>query len=122
MVDIAAASDFAGRYDGAAGAIAPKGQLRAGIRPASPTLFLDINDNSQLARFGLHNGAPNDSNDLYEKWESMALSSDGAFLLVASDNDFNTRHGMMADKPYSGDADVDSLVLAYRVVLPPGPR
>jgi hypothetical protein len=50
-----------------------------------------MNDNAQLARFGLHNGAPNDANDLYEKWESMALAPvhdakapDDYFLLSAA--------------------------------------
>ena len=75
----------------------------------------------RLARFGLHNGAPNNSHDLYEKWESLALAPEGNFLLVGSDNDFITQHGMMAGKPYAdaSGADVDSLVLAYRVALPP---
>ena len=96
-------------------------------RPVRLTPFLDINDNAQLARFGLHNGAPNDTNDLYEKWESMALATaqdakapDDYFLFIGSDNDFITQDGVIAGKPYhdaSGD-DVDSLVLAYRVTLP----
>jgi hypothetical protein len=123
LIDISAAGDIAGRYDGAGEAIAPGGVLRPEIRPARLTPFLDMNDNAQLARFDLHNGAPNNSKDLYEKWESMAL--DGDFLFVGSDNDFITQHGMMAGKPYAdaSGADVDTLVLAYRVTLPvPGKR
>ena len=121
LIDIEGASDIAGRYDGANQSIAPGGVLRKDIRPARLSPFLDINDNKELGRFGLHNGAPNDSHDLYEKWESLALSPDGAFLLVGSDNDFITQHGMMAGKPYAdkSGANVDSLVLAYRVTLPP---
>jgi hypothetical protein len=90
-------------------------------------VLLDMNDNGQLNRFGLHNGAPNDANDLYEKWESMALAPagdanapDDYFLFVGSDNDFITQDGMMAGKPYAdaSGANVDSLVLVYRVSLP----
>jgi hypothetical protein len=41
------------------------------------------------------------------------------FLLVGSDNDFITQDGMMAGKPCKGasGANVDTLVLAYRVSL-----
>jgi hypothetical protein len=121
LIDISGAGDIAGRYDGTGEAIAPGGALRSDIRPARLTPFLDMNDNAQLTRFGLHNGAPNNSRDLYEKWESMALAPDGDFLLVGSDNDFITQHGMMAGKAYAdaSGADVDTLVLAYRVTLPP---
>jgi len=128
LIDTAGADDIAGRYDAAEGSIAPGGQLRSDIRPARLRPFLDINDNAQLSRFGLHNGAPNDRNDLYEKWESLALapagdprSPDDYFLFVGSDNDFITQHGLMAGKPYAdaSGADVDTLVLVYRVALPP---
>jgi hypothetical protein len=131
VVDIARASDLKGRYDGTGEAIAPMGRLRPGIVPAKLRAFLDINDNAQLARFGLHNGAPNDRNDLYEKWESMALAPandprapDDFFLFVGSDNDFITQEGMMAGKPYAdaSGANVDSLVLAYRITLPKAGR
>jgi hypothetical protein len=121
LVDTSGAGDIAGRYDGADEAIAPRGVLRPGIRPARLSPFLNMNDNGQLARFGLHNGAPNNAKDLYEKWESMALAPSGNFLLVGSDNDFITQHGIVAGKPYAdaSGADVDTLVLAYRVTLPP---
>ena len=110
-----------------ADSIAPGGQLRSDITAARLSPFLDINDNRELNRFGLHNGPPNDSNDLYEKWESMALvpvhdprAPDDYFLLVGSDNDFITQHGMMAGRSYAdgSGADVDTLVLAWRVTLP----
>jgi len=120
LIDISDASDIAGRYDGAGEAMAPGGVLRPGIQPARLAPFLDMNDNAQLGRFGLHNGAPNNSKDLYEKWESLALAPSGDFLLVGSDNDFITQHGMMAGNAYAdaSGADVDTLVLAYRVALP----
>jgi hypothetical protein len=84
---------------------------------------IDLNDNTQLNRFGLHNGAPADSHDLYEKWESLALGPTGKpgeyILLVGSDNDFETQHGHMAGQDYkdSSGAEVDTLVMAWRVTL-----
>ena len=126
LVDVAVATDVKGKYDGADDSIAPQGVLRRGIMPGKLSTLLDINDNEQLARFGLHNGLPNDRNDLYEKWESMALAPihdpkapEDYFLFVGSDNDFITQNGRMAGKPYSDSsgANVDSLVLVYRISL-----
>ena len=63
------------------------------------------------------------------KWESLALAPaddlkapNDYFLLVGSDNDFITQHGVMAGKAYadSSGEDVDTLVLAWRVTLPTG--
>ena len=127
IIDTNGASDIAGRFDATDASIAPGGNLRADIRPARLMPFLDLNDNAELSRFGLHNGPPNDRDDLYEKWESMALAPVGDprapndyFLFVGSDNDFITQHGMMAGKSYAdaSGADVDTLVLVYRVSLP----
>jgi hypothetical protein len=107
--------------------VAPLGVLDGSIKPVAYQSFLNINDNTQLNRFGLHNGAPNDANDLYEKWESLAVvpvgdreAPDDYFLFVGSDNDFITQQGFMAGEPYqdaSGN-NVDTLVLVYRVTLP----
>jgi hypothetical protein len=124
LVNTRGATDLVGHYDGAADAIAPGGVLRAGITPAGWSDFLDLNDNVQLNRFGLHNGAPADSHDLYEKWESLALGPAGPkgqyILLVGSDNDFITQDGHMAGSPYkdAAGADVDTLVMAWQVTLP----
>lgn len=127
QVDTNGASDVLGKYDGAGQSVAPLGVLRPEVTAAQTVPVLDINDSGQLARFGLHNGAPNDTNDLYEKWESLALAPahdpkapNDFFLLVGSDNDFISQDGMMAGKPYkdSSGANVDTLVLAYRVRLP----
>lgn len=127
VIDTNGASDILGKYDGTGDAMAPKGVLRAGIVTVASRPLLDMNDNAQLARFGLHNGAPNDTNDLYEKWESMALAPahdakapDDYFLFVGSDNDFITQDGMMAGQPYAdaSGANVDTLMLVYRVSLP----
>ena len=124
LVDTRGATDFAGRYDGATDSIAPKGVLRADLQPAAMADFVDLYDSGQLARFGLHNGLPADKHDLYEKWESLALAPAGPhgqhILLVGSDNDFVTQHGHMAGKDYkdANGADVDTLVMAWRVTLP----
>jgi hypothetical protein len=124
MLDLHGATDIAGQYDGITGSIAPKGVLRANITPVAMSDFIDLNDNAQLNRFGLHNGAPADSHDLYEKWESLALAPAGKpgqyILLVGSDNDFITRHGHMAGQDYQDEAgaEVDTLVMAWRVSIP----
>jgi hypothetical protein len=123
MLELNGATDVAGKYDGATDSIAPKGVLRTDIKPVAMTDLIDLNDNSQLNRFGLHNGAPADSHDLYEKWESLALGPAGKpgeyILLVGSDNDFETQHGHMAGQDYkdSSGAEVDTLVMAWRVAL-----
>lgn len=127
IIDISQATDIAGsKYDGLV-AVAPAGRIVDGIVPAALTSFIDMNDNAELSKFGLHNGEPNDRNDLYEKWEGMALlpALDPAnprdfFLFVSDDNDFITQNGFMAGKPYKdpSGADVDTMVLVYRVTLP----
>jgi hypothetical protein len=128
LLDISGATNIAGTaYDNATTPVAPQGVLNSSITPAAYQKFLDINDNAQLNRFGLHNGAPNNSNDLYEKWESMAVVPVGDrqapndyFLFVGSDNDFITQDGHMAGQSYkdASGANVDTLVLVYRVTLP----
>lgn len=109
------------------GSVAPLGVLKSGITPVAYQKFLDINDNAQLNKFNLHNGAPSNANDLYEKWESIAVAPvgdhkapDDYFLFVGSDNDFITQQGHMAGQPYrdASGANVDTLVLVYRVTLP----
>ena len=86
-----------------------------------------MNDNAQLNRYGLHNGAPNDSTNLSEKWESMALAStldplrpEEFFLFVGNDNDFLTTDGFQVGAPYKdeGGADVNTTFLVYRLGLP----
>ena len=95
-------------YDSATGSIASsKGVLNSDITPAEYCTFLDFNVNSELAKFGLHNGGPQDSHLLNEKWESLALlpvnpeqgyhkkGDNEYFLLSMSDNDFITQDGML---------------------------
>ncbi|WP_395665262.1 esterase-like activity of phytase family protein [Methylocella sp.] len=128
LVDISGATNIAGsKYDAEGGSIAPKGVLDPAITPAAYQKFLDVNEAAELAKFNLHNGLPNDRNDLYEKWESLALAPvmdpaapNDYFLFVASDNDFITQHGRMNGVDYADASglDVDSMMLVYRVSLP----
>ncbi|TGQ69679.1 hypothetical protein EN829_014160 [Mesorhizobium sp. M00.F.Ca.ET.186.01.1.1] len=128
IVDLSGATDIAGSpFDAADKPMAPKGVLDPSVTPAKLTPFIDINDNAGLGRFGLHNGAPNDRNNLSEKWEAMSLASvldpklpDDYFLFVANDNDFLTQDGFQVGAPYKAEdgADVDTMFLVYQVTLP----
>lgn len=127
ILDVSGATNIAGtKYDGAV-PVAPDGKLEADVVPAKLHDFIDMNENAQLAKFGLHNGAPNDRTNLSEKWEAMGLapSLDAAtpqefFLFVANDNDFITQNGFQVGAPYKheGGAEVDTMFLVYRVTMP----
>ena len=87
-------------YDGS---IAPNGVLPPSIVPAKYCPWLDFNVNSQLNRFGVHNGGSQDRGLLNEKWESLALlpvnldgqgDEDEYFFFSFSDNDFITQNGI----------------------------
>jgi hypothetical protein len=127
LLDTSQATNIAGSaYDGAV-AVAPDGKLVQGIVPAMLGSFIDINDNAQLGKFGLHNGPPNDRNNLSEKWEGMALAPvlDPAyprdfFLFVSNDNDFITQEGYQAGAAYkdASGVEVDTMILVYRLTLP----
>ena len=131
LVDTSRATNIAGtKYDGLE-PVAPKGRLVDGVVPAARQSFIDLNDNTELARFGLHNGPPQDRNNLTEKWEAMGLvpTFDPAhprdfFLLVANDNDFITQHGFQTGAPYAdaSGVDLDTMLLVYRVTLPEAPE
>ena len=93
-------------FDSADKPVAPKGVLDPSVTPAKLTPFIDINDKGELGRFGLHNGAPNDKNNLSEKWEAMSVVSvldpklpDDYFLFVANDNDFLPRTVSRSARP-----------------------
>ncbi|BCG93801.1 esterase-like activity of phytase family protein [Mesorhizobium sp. 131-2-1] len=128
IVDLSGATDIAGGpFDAADKPVAPKGVLDPSVTPAKVTPFIDINDKAQLGRFGLHNGKPNDKDNLSEKWEAMSLVSvldpklpDDYFLFVANDNDFLTQDGFQVGAPYKAEdgADVDTMFLVYQVTLP----
>ena len=108
--------------------MAPKGVLNAAITPVSYQKFVDINDNSQLNRFGLHNGAPYDSNRAGRKMGIALLSFPPSTRRtrmiiswsLATDNDFITQDGHTQGQPYSDTSGInnDTLMLVYRVTLP----
>jgi hypothetical protein len=127
IVDLSAATDIAGTPFDADKPVAPKGVLDPSVKPATLTAFIDINDNAGRGRFGLHNGAPNDKDNLSEKWEAMALASvqdpalpNDYFLFVANDNDFLTQDGFQVGAAYKagGGAEVDTMFQVFQVTLP----
>ena len=127
ILDTSQATNIANTKYDADVPVAPDGKLESGVVPATLTPFIDINDNAQLNRFGLHNGEPNDRNNLSEKWEGMAivpaLDPDhprDVFLFVTNDNDYITQNGYQVGAPYKDQsgADVDTMILVYRLTLP----
>jgi hypothetical protein len=107
--------------------VAAGGKLDASVTPVTVTEFIDLNDNAELNRFGVHNGAPNDKTNLSEKWEGLSLASvkdpaapDDYFLFVVNDNDFLTQDGFQVGAAYKAadGADVDTMIQAYRVTIP----
>lgn len=131
LLDTSRATNIAGTaYDGAV-PVAPNGRLADGIVPAMLTPFIDLNDNAQLSKFGLHNGEPNDRNNLSEKWEGMALAPaldpanpNDYLLFITNDNDFITQNGHQVSAAYkdASGVDVDTMLLVYRITLPQQPR
>ncbi|KAH7130840.1 outer membrane autotransporter [Dactylonectria macrodidyma] len=140
IFDISAATNVKGAtHDGFNDAIASSdGVLNDKIVPATVCSFLDFNVNSQLNRFGMHNGGSQDGALLNEKWEGIALvpvdrkdrtgKSDGDeyFLFASSDNDFVTQNGFMnfGRNTFSDESgyDLDSQMLVFRVTLPKGSK
>jgi hypothetical protein len=127
LLDTGRATDIAGsRYDGTV-PVAPGGKLVDAVAPATLTPYIDINNTAELKKFGLHNGEPNDRNNLSEKWEGMALvpaldpeNPNDYFLFVTNDNDFITQNGFQAGAAYKdvSGLEVDTMILVYRVTLP----
>lgn len=118
-----------------------KGNLNSNVTAAQYCQWLDFNVNSQLNRFGVHNGGANNTavGLLNEKWESLALvpvnpslagyggggSSDEEYYLFSlSDNDFVTQDGHLkrGQFHYSDDSGYSFLnqALVFKVKLPAG--
>lgn len=132
VFDISDATDVNGMN-----VVAPNGTLANGIIAATYCSFLDYNVNSELGKFGLHNGGDDDLGLLNPKWESLALvpvkpnkgkdewgawGSDEYFLFSLSDNDFITQDGYMdgGGLPYADESGFNLLnqVLVFHVKLP----
>lgn len=82
------------------GSKSAKGKIQNGTIATEHYSFINYNDNSQLSKFGAHNGGDFDRGLLNEKWESLSflpLKTDNGsvYLLSASDNDFVTQNGHM---------------------------
>lgn len=107
--------------------VAPGGVLNPGITPALYAPWLDINDNTQLNRFGLVNGVVDGFDNLSEKWEGLVLlpaldraNPDDYFLFVANDNDFATTDGFQAGAAYNAGWDNPTTFLVWRVRIQQG--
>lgn len=127
VIDLANATNILGQSF--EGTIAPGGVLNTAITPVLYTPFLNINDNAQLARFGLVNGVVPGLGNLSEKWEGLALVSalDASrpfdyYLFVANDNDFATTQGFQVGTNYNDGKDIDTMFLVYRVTIAPVPE
>ncbi|KAF9556491.1 hypothetical protein CPC08DRAFT_737062 [Agrocybe pediades] len=126
LFSIAKATDIHGtKFDSPASPIATSGSLVKGITAATYVSFVNFLDKTQLARFGLHNGDPDDETLIDAKWESLALAPVGVpafpndyFLFTASDNDFLSTHGVSLGVPFDAGIDVDNQFLVFRVTLP----
>lgn len=117
VFDISKATNILGKYDDFNQSIVTNvttAALKGNITAAAYCTFLDYNVNSELNKFGLHNGGAQDFGLLNEKWESFALvpvdpdrqhygkgngskTSDEYFLFTLSDNDFRALDGKFAD-------------------------
>ena len=127
LLDTSRATNIAGSpYDGMV-PVAPNGKLVDGVVPATLTPYIDINETAELQKFGLHNGEPNDRNNLSEKWEGLALvpaldraNPNDYFLFVTNDNDFITQNGYQAGRGYKDPSglEIDTMILVYRITLP----
>ncbi|MBI1685704.1 esterase-like activity of phytase family protein [Caulobacter hibisci] len=136
LVDIQGATNLVGdAADGKDAAIAPGGALPAGVVPAAQAQLVNLVDPKGPARVGLNldNAAPTAAT-LPEKMESLAIvpaldpaAPNDVFLLIGSDNDFQTKDGKVGDLAFdaapktpegAATADNDSLVLVYRLTLP----
>jgi len=130
LFSIASATNIYGtKFDQRQNPIAVQGILDSTITPAKYVDFVNYLDSTQLSKFGLHNGPPDDESLIAGKWESLALAPvcdpafpDDYFLITAADNDFLTTNGVSVGQPYNAGLDEDNQVLVWRVTLPGIPR
>ncbi|GAA5856230.1 hypothetical protein JCM8547_000831 [Rhodosporidiobolus lusitaniae] len=127
LVSLAGATNIVGLYDDVGASVAPNGVLDAAVTPATFNEFINMIDDAQLARFGLHNGKPTDR-DLVGKWEALAIAPvldvnfpDDFFIFTAADNDFISTAEWVdgvntGPDPY--ESDVPNAFFVYRVTLP----
>lgn len=81
-----------------------------------------MNNNDELAKFGLHNGGDPDSSLLNEKWEGLAIvpvdgkngDDDWWYVIAVNDNDFITQNGKFTCKKERKGFLEDLLILVLR--------
>jgi hypothetical protein len=120
-----AATNIAGTaFDTIGTPVAPNGVLATSVTPATSAVLINLNDNTELVKFGLNNSSSSNSNTLAEKWESLALAPaldptapDDFFLFVGNDNDFSTTDGFQDGAAFRASLSTDSMILAYRLTL-----
>ncbi|KAF2158890.1 hypothetical protein M409DRAFT_61238 [Zasmidium cellare ATCC 36951] len=137
VFDISDATNVAGKADCQTCQIASsKGVLQPNVTASEYCQWLDFNVNSQLNRFGVHNGGAEDEGLLNEKWESIALvpvdtgyrgkGSDEYYLLSFSDNDYITQDGYLKGGEFTysdeGGYNLDNQALIFKVKLPGGAK
>ena len=118
------------------------GNLFPNITAAKYCSWLDFNVNSQLSRFGVHNGGAQNIGLLNEKWESWALvpvntnryssygggAADGEeyYLFSFSNNDFITQDGYLNFGRYryknASGYSLRNQALVFKVRLPAGAK
>ncbi|OBZ77982.1 hypothetical protein A0H81_01866 [Grifola frondosa] len=126
LLDISTATDIhATKFDDPRNPIATNGTLDGSITPGTYVSFVSFIDDTQLARFGLHNGKPADQTLIDAKWESLALAScrdpefpQDFFLFTAADNDFLSTQGVALGVPFDAGIDNDNQFMVFRVTLP----
>ncbi|ODQ49356.1 hypothetical protein PICMEDRAFT_14824 [Pichia membranifaciens NRRL Y-2026] len=124
------AENIVGKYDDAGAQIATgKGVLNSDITPATHYSFIDLLDDTELAKFNVHNGGADDDHLINEKWEGMTLipvqcTTDEYFLLLISDNDYKTTDGFLNYGKITFDSgiDVDTQTLMFHIKLPTLPH
>ncbi|KAF7925170.1 hypothetical protein BELL_0363g00060 [Botrytis elliptica] len=134
IFDISNATNVKGtKYDCVSCAIASStGVLGSGIKTATYCAWLDVNDNDELKRFGVHNGGKTDKGLLNEKWESIAVvpvdgkeGADGEWYIFSlSDNDFITQDGYLEGGKFAysdgSGYNLDNQALVFKVKIPVG--
>lgn len=126
IFDTSSATNIAGsNYDSPSSPLAQNGILANNITAATSVVLVDLNNASQLDKFGLNNSSSDNSDTLAGKWESLALmpaldstAPDDFFLFVGNDNDFSTSSGFMDGASFNSSPNIDTMILAYRVTLP----
>ena len=125
VYDLTGATNIAGTaFDTVGTPVAPNGVLATSVTPATSAVLLDLNDASQLVKFGLNNSSTDNANTLSEKWESLAIAPaldpaapDDFFVFVGNDNDFSTTDGFQDGSSFKASLTIDSMILVYRVTL-----